>query len=258
MSAKHALLIILSLLVCAPAALAEPTEIVVHVRAKGSKFIGTSMGGARVTIRDARSGRILDHGITSGSTGNTQRIMIRPLKSTQPLTDETTAAFRTSLDLERPTLIEVQAEGPLNQLQSANRASATQWVVPGKDISGGDAFLLEIQGLVVEILDPPAGAGVAGSEEVTVSAQVIMGCGCPLTPGGLWDPQELEIRGLVSTGNGDQKEFELSYAGTPSRFSGSFQPSGPGSYDLYVYAYNPANGNTGLDRTTFSLSRDEG
>src|SRR3546814_4228081 len=35
---------------------AEPTEIMVRALAADAKFIGTSMGGMRVTIRDVRSG----------------------------------------------------------------------------------------------------------------------------------------------------------------------------------------------------------
>ena len=54
------------------ASLAEPTEIVVRVLGNDSKFIGTSMGGMRVTLRDAQTGEILATGLTQGATGDTR------------------------------------------------------------------------------------------------------------------------------------------------------------------------------------------
>jgi len=60
----------------ATAAFAEPTEITVRVLGKDSKFVGSSMGGARVVLRDAQTGEILSQGVTEGSTGDTKRIML--------------------------------------------------------------------------------------------------------------------------------------------------------------------------------------
>ena len=37
---------------------AEPTEITVRVLGKDSKFVGTSMGGMRIVLRDAVTGEI--------------------------------------------------------------------------------------------------------------------------------------------------------------------------------------------------------
>jgi hypothetical protein len=65
----RAFVIILSLVaLTAPAiASAEPTEITVRVLAKDSKFVGTSMGGMRIILRDAHTGEILATGLTQGS-----------------------------------------------------------------------------------------------------------------------------------------------------------------------------------------------
>jgi hypothetical protein len=54
----RAFIIVLSLTgLMAPAvASAEPTEIIVRVLAKDSKFVGTSMGGMRIILRDATKG----------------------------------------------------------------------------------------------------------------------------------------------------------------------------------------------------------
>ena len=55
--------------------LAVPTDITVRVRAKDAKFVGDTMGGARVTIRDAETGELLAKGVTTGTTGDTSLIM---------------------------------------------------------------------------------------------------------------------------------------------------------------------------------------
>ena len=36
--------------------MAEPTDITVRVLSKDAKFVGTSMGGVRITLRDAETG----------------------------------------------------------------------------------------------------------------------------------------------------------------------------------------------------------
>jgi len=35
-----------------------------------------------------------------------------------------------------------------------------------------------------------------------------------------------------------------------STYEGMFKPELPGAYEIMVYAYDPNNGNTGLDKTT--------
>ena len=40
-------------------AAAEPTDLVIRVISEGGKFVGTSMGGAEIILRDVRSGEVL-------------------------------------------------------------------------------------------------------------------------------------------------------------------------------------------------------
>ena len=49
-----------------------------------------------------------------------------------PVATPDAAVFRAEIDLEEPVRIEITAEGPLAQAQAMNRASVTQWLVPGK------------------------------------------------------------------------------------------------------------------------------
>jgi predicted alpha/beta hydrolase len=51
------------------------TMLTVRTRAKDAKFIGSSMGGSYITVRNAQSDELLAEGYTEGSTGNTSRIM---------------------------------------------------------------------------------------------------------------------------------------------------------------------------------------
>ena len=62
-------------LAIASSAAAEPTQIVVRVISQDGKFVGDHTGGASVTLRDAKTGKVLALGSTKGGTGNTDRIM---------------------------------------------------------------------------------------------------------------------------------------------------------------------------------------
>ena len=66
MKTTGTLLGVLFLVMMTTSAWAVPTEITVHVKTKDAKFLGTSMGGALVTIKDAQTGELLAKGVTSG------------------------------------------------------------------------------------------------------------------------------------------------------------------------------------------------
>lgn len=59
----------------AGAASAEPTRITVRVLSRNAKFVGTTMGGTQVVIRDAQTGAVLVEGLARGETGDTERIV---------------------------------------------------------------------------------------------------------------------------------------------------------------------------------------
>lgn len=154
---RRALVALLVAVAAVPAA-AEPTRLTVRILSKDAKFIGTSMGGVRVSIRDADTGEILAEGIARGGTGDTARIMGEGRRRGQPLATPDAASFTAMLDLEEPRRVEVVAFGPLAQLQAAAKVSATQWLLPGKHVDQGDGLLLVMPGLAVDVLSPPAHA----------------------------------------------------------------------------------------------------
>lgn len=154
-------------------AVAEETPVAVRVLSKGAKFIGSSMGGVRVTIRDAETGERLAEGVTEGSTGDTERLMQTAREPGAALASPGSAAFEAVLDLDRPTLLEITAWGPLAQRQAAVEASTTRWVVPGKGLAEGDGVVLELAGFALDVLAPPAHA-VLGSQDVEVRINLVM------------------------------------------------------------------------------------
>jgi hypothetical protein len=154
---------------------AEPTRITVRVLSRDAKFVGTTMGGAHVLIRDAQTGAVLSEGLTRGGTGDTERIMIRDRRRGVPLSTEDAARFDAVVDLREPRLLEVSVSGPAAQRQAAVRVTSSQWVVPGKHLTGGDGWVLELPGLVVDVLGPPAHMALAGvPRDVELRANVVM------------------------------------------------------------------------------------
>jgi hypothetical protein len=239
----------------ATGAAAEPTPITVHVISKDAKFIGSSMGGVRVTLSDAETGERLAEGRTSGGTGDTAHIMDTAHKRGAALSNGGAAKFEASIDIDEPRLVRVTAYGPLAQRQSANEVSATQWVLPGKGIAGGDGWLLEMPGFNVDVLAPPAHVKLKGlPQTINLHANVTMMCGCPIAPGGLWNSDNYEIAALVYHDGELLREKPLAFAGATSQFATDLTVDEPGVYEIAVYARDKANGNTGLDKVTFVVS----
>jgi hypothetical protein len=180
--------------------------------------------------------------------------MKEPRERGTPLSDDNSAKYTAVIDIDEPTYIEVVAEGPLSEPQAKNSAGITQWIIPGKHINEGDALMLEIPGLFVKLLAPPKGSVFSElSRNVEIYTMVRMLSGSTLTPGGIWDSNNFEIKALVKKDGRLIKDIPLEYAGRPSLFSGTFTSEEAGSYDLIVYAYDPRSGNTGIDRVTFEV-----
>jgi len=235
----------------ATTAIAEPTEITVRVISKGAKFVGTSMGGVSIQLVDSETGEVLAQGVTSGSTGDTNRIMRTEHSRNGTLSTDGAAKFDAQINIETPRLVRLEARGPIAQAQSFGMATATQWVVPGKHVTGGDGWVVELPGLVVDVLAPPAHVRRSLGAEIELNANVTMMCGCPITPDGLWDARQFDVEATILHNGAKIDQIALEYAGQPSQFSATYKPAQLGAYQVIVVAHQPINGNTGLDRTTF-------
>ena len=229
---------------------AEPTTVVVRVLAKDAKFIGTGMGGAMVEIRNLDTGDVLASGLTSGGTGDTGLIMNSPHGRGQVI-GEGAASFAATLDITEPTRIQISAEGPASLPESANRVSLTQWLLPGKHLNNGDGVVLEMPGFALQALAPVAGESLPVGGDVLVKVKMVMMCGCPITPGGLWDADKIEISASLSRDGKVLGEWPLAYAGEASLFQVPLPAASPGHYQVVVTAYDTVTGNTGLQRINY-------
>jgi hypothetical protein len=236
-----------------------PTRITVRVIAKGGKFLGADIGGALVTIRNAQTGELLAKGNTSGGSGITTLMDVSITRQEQ-LPTKDASAFNATLHLTEPVLLKVTATGPAAGLQSINEASATQWMIPGKDITGGDGLLLELPGLLVQVQSPAThfNAGAAGVNSISFEANVTMMCGCPITAAAPWKNTDFEVGAIISILNADGTTdtlatVPLQFTGTTSQFTGQWNIPGPGFYEAVVYAYQPGNGNSGMGKVSFFI-----
>ncbi len=150
------------------------TKVVVRVVARDAQVIGSGVGGAQVRIKNLETGETLAEGKQEGGAGSTDRIMIRPHQRGEVIYGTFGAAsFEAKIPLERPTRVEIDAEGPLDYPQSVQKGSKTMLLIPGKDITG-DGVIIELNGLIVNILSPSPQESLKAGEKVFVRAEVRM------------------------------------------------------------------------------------
>lgn len=236
---KHLVLAVAVWLGLTAPALAEPTTITVRALARDAKFIGTSMGGVEVTLTDG-AGRVLAKGKTQGGTGDTDRLVVNPRIRGAKLAGEGDAAFTAVIDIDRPTLVHLRAEGPAHPAGSAVTVTSSAWVLPGKS-SVGDGWFVEFPGLAIA-------PNVQFERKTAIlTANVTLMCGCPLTPGGLWNSDDYEVEAVIRAvpDGGPDRKIALSYAGKPSTFSATIEDA-PGAFSVLLTAYDRKTGNTGV------------
>ncbi|KAK3938229.1 hypothetical protein QBC46DRAFT_390693 [Diplogelasinospora grovesii] len=183
----------------------------------------------------------------------------------------TTSAFKTTLCLTSPTQIEVTAYGPLAARGSANTVSATTWVYPGKDLTAGNGILLEMPGLICQVINPPThtvyNTGQTPSGALII-ANVAMACGCPISdkkagqicPGDSgsqpWLQGNFEVSAVISSGSGNSTSVPLTWdsvTGVPGRFTATLPSFTAGTYQMAVCAQQKSTGNTGVELSTFMV-----
>lgn len=249
---KKLLAILVIALTFSQASAAE-TELIVRAKAKDAKFIGDSLGGAHVIIRDAVNRNILAEGKTSGSTGDTNLIMNVPIERGRAIADENTAHFLASIDIDEPTFVGIEVLAPSNHRQAQVRASTELWLIPGRHIRG-EGVVLEIPGFIIDVLEPRThqylDLASLADEPLKLRANIVMMCGCTITKGGIWDSEEIVVRGVLKRNGQSIDDVEMAWVET-NLFEGRAPIQAAGNYELTVYAYNPKSGNTGVDKVNF-------
>lgn len=237
-----------------------PTRVRVRAVSQDAKVLHDGVGGARITIRDAATGAVLAQGVQEGSSGSTEAIMETPRTRGATVYDTPgTAAYEATLLLERPTVVEVSAEGPLGSPQAMQQASKTLLLVPGRDVLG-EGILLTIHGFIVDLLRPASERVVAPSSELPVRARVRMSCGCPTEPGGLWDADDFDIVARLVRDGAVLHEVPLHYAGEQSTYEGTLplnEAEAEGTV-LEVLAMDPEHANFGMARRALKPGTPEG
>ncbi|MCB0667070.1 MAG: hypothetical protein KDC80_14655 [Saprospiraceae bacterium] len=232
---------------------AMETTIVIRAKARDAKFIGSSIGGAWVIVRNAASAEILAQGKTQGSTGNTQLIMNTSWERGGRLTDDETAKFEATLDIDDPTFVTIEVISPINNRQAQVHASTQLWIIPGKHILG-DGITVEIPGFVVDILEPRTHQYISlnsiENQKLQVKANMVMMCGCTISKGGIWDSEKMDVAAIIKMNGKQILEIPLGLI-SENLFSAEFLVDSPGMYEITVYAFDGATGNTGVDKVSY-------
>ncbi|MBW1644751.1 MAG: hypothetical protein JRJ56_00235 [Deltaproteobacteria bacterium] len=245
-------LILVFSLALAAGGYAQETKVTIRLKSHDAKFIATSIGGARIVVKDAISGKILDEGFLEGGTGNTKVQMIEPIKRGTRLANEGTAKFVARLEIDRPTKVRIEATGPFSAGNNIQQYVKTMWVLPGHDIDG-DGIIFEVYGLIVYPTAPAPHQFFKLGQPVKITARVDMMCGCPIKPGGLWNADDVQVVATIYNGKGRRlAAVPLKWTGT-STFTGSFTPPKPGVHKIVVTAANDQDHNYGVGYTSFHV-----
>jgi hypothetical protein len=238
-----------SLALLASSALAEPTHVMVRAQAQDAKFIGDHTGGVQITLTDARTGKVLAKGLTRGGTGDTPRIMKAPRVRGAQLTDADSAGLDAVVDISEPTLLHIQAVGPVGKAASSIEVSSTLWVIPGRDIVG-DGVVLTFPGLVVE-----PGASVEADGLIHLQAKISPMCGCPIDAGGLWDAANYAVRATLLRRGKPYAETSLAFTGRTGEYAGSLQKPADGHYTVRFVATDAKTPNAGVVTQAIKVGR---
>ena len=238
---------------------ATPARVSVLAIASGGKFLGDDIGGAMISIRDARTQELLAAGRTHGGSGRSDLPDI-PVTRLEPIPNEGAAVFETTVMIDGPRLVEVTGYGPLAAQGAATRVSTTKWLLPSGQDGGENRPLLHFPGLIVQILSPPTHFLPATPPPLRIDfrANVTMMCGCPVGPETPWRPEDYQVKAVVTEPSGARHEVPLRYDidapdKAPSQFVGSWVAPTSGIYEAVVTAHQRSFDNTGVDHVTFIL-----
>lgn len=239
-----------SLVLAAPA-LAEPTKVDVRVLARGAKFMGGYTAPVRVVMTDADTGEVLARGLTAGTTGDTGKIMGGSSTGSGTLSSDDSAAFRTTLDIDHPRRVTLSVTGPLSQPQATTTATSTQWILPGRHLTAGDGWRMELPGLIVDLATPVAYQVVARGASVPVRAGVTMLCGCPISADGPWRLADTEVEAYLTVDGGAPRRYAMTYDPADSLFSVDVPTDVAGVHELEIRAWMGPGNNAGVARSAF-------
>jgi len=237
------------------------THVMIRVVARGAMVLGDPVGGARVTITDVETGRLLATGLQHGEPGDQNEIMLTPrLMGEARYSTLPSGSYHATLHLEHPTLVKIAAEGPLAYPQSIQRASKTVLLIPGRDLAN-DGIVLELNGFIVQIEHPVPGQPLIAKDDVPLQASVRMLSGALVRPHGDWDSRKMDIYGEVLIGDRVLERLQMFYTGSKSSFAAPFfvptPAEAPDGITLRVVVADGAGANFGMGHAKYPVLPEE-
>src|SRR5690625_5542787 len=116
----------------------------------------------------------------------------------------------------------------------------------------GDGIILKMPGFATRILHPLPHQSITSQEEAYIDFFMIMLCGCPISLGGTWDSDPMNVEALIYDGIELLRSIPLENYNT-DYCRAVLSDLAPGSYAVYVSAYDPRSKNTEIGRAS---SRD--
>ena len=237
------------------------TTVLVRVVAHGAMVLGREVGGARVTITDLETKQVLATGIQQGEAGDQNQIMRTPHLMEEPVySARPAAAFTTTLELRKPTLVEITAEGPLAHPASMQHASQTVLLIPGHDLMN-DGIVLHLYGYIVQIEHPKPGQALMAKDDVKLQASVRTLSGTLVRPHGDWDSRKIRIYGELLIGNRIVERLQMFYSNETGTFDAPFfvpkPDEAPNGIVLRVVATDLTTGNSGVGRADCTVTQEQ-
>jgi hypothetical protein len=131
-------------------------------------------------------------------------------------------------------------------------------MLPGHDVEG-DGIVLELHGLIVNLLSPDAESRLHGGDEIEVRAGVKLLCTCPIYEGSLWEAADYSVMAELWSGGERLRQVELKISDAQNVFTGRLklpevEDGGALSAELRVVAANDKTHNYGIDRSVYKIS----
>lgn len=235
----------------------QPTKVLVRVVAHGAMVLGHEVGGARITITDVATGRILATGLQQGEAGDQNQIMRTPHMMDEPIySSRRSAAFTTTLQLQRPTMVEILAEGPLAYPNALQKTSQTLFLIPGQNLTH-DGVVLHLYGYLVQIEKPKAGEPLIARDDIKLRASVRTLSGSLVRPHGDWDSRKIRIYGEVLIGDRIIERLQMFYDEGSRTFEAPFfvptSTEGSDRMTVRVIATDLSTGNSGIDQADYPV-----
>ena len=235
----------------------QPTTVLVRVVAQGAMVLGREVGGARITITDVLTGQILATGVQQGEAGDQNQIMRTPHMMEEPIySTRPSAAFTATLQLQKPTPVEISAEGPLSFPAAIQKTSKTLLLIPGQDLTH-DGIVLHLHGYLVHIEQPKSSVALIAKDDVKIRASVRTLSGSLVRPHGDWDSRKIRIYGEVLIDDRTIERLQMFYDEGSRTFEAPFfVPSleeVSAGISVRVIATDLATGNTGIDQIHYPV-----